>query len=63
MMTLTTDGVGLPSENHKISESTIGQVNEVLKVIKDGNLQVPSTVEELHTFLEEYNYHVEGVQY
>ena len=63
MMTLSTEGVGLPSENPNLSESTIGQVNEVIKVIKDGNLQVPSTVEELHTFLDEYNYHVEGVEY
>ena len=63
MMTLSTDGVGLPSVNPNLSESTIGQVNEVIKVIKDDNLQVPSTVEELHTFLEEYNYHVEGVEY
>lgn len=63
MMTLSTNGVGLPSVNPNLSESTIGQVNEVIKVIKDDNLQVPSTVEELHTFLEEYNYHIEGVEY
>ena len=35
----------------------------VEKVLSEGGVKVPSTLEELHSFLEEYNYHVDGVEY
>ena len=31
--------------------------------MREGGVKVPSTLEELHSFLEEYNYHVDGVEY
>lgn len=57
------NGVGLPSENPNLSDNTIAKVEEVLNKVKDGEVQVPSTVEELETFLVDHNYHVEGVTY
>ena len=57
------DGVGLPLENPNLTESTVGQLVEVEKVMREGGVKVPSTLEELHSFLEEYNYHVDGVEY
>ena len=62
-MDYTQDGVGLPLENPNLTEATIGQLKEVEKVLSEGGVKVPSTVEELHTFLEEYDYHVEGIEY
>lgn len=62
-MDYTQDGVGLPLENPNLTEATIGQLKEVEKVLSEGGVKVPSTVEELHTFLEEYDYHVEGIKY
>ena len=62
-MDYTQDGVGLPLENPNLTEATIGQLKEVEKVLSEGGVKVPSTLEELHSFLEEYNYHVEGIEY
>ena len=62
-MDYSQDGVGLPLNNPNLTESTIGQLKEVGKVLGEGGIKVPSTVEELHSFLEEYNYHVEGINY
>lgn len=57
------DGVGLPIENPNLTETTIETLKEVGKALDDGTVKVPSTVEELESFLNEYDYHVEGVQY
>ena len=57
------NGVGLPNENPNLSEDTIAKVEGVSEEVKDGKVQVPSTVEELETFLANHNYHVEGVAY
>jgi basic membrane protein A len=57
------DGVGLPIENPNLTEATIETLKEVGKALGDGTVKVPSTVEELESFLNEYDYHVEGVQY
>ncbi len=57
------DGVGLPIENPNLTESTIKALEEVGKALSDGTVKVPSTVEELESFLNEYDYHVDGVQY
>lgn len=63
VMDYAQDGVGLPLENPNLTEATIGQLKEVEKVLNVGGVKVPSTLEELHSFLEEYNYHVDGVEY
>ena len=63
VMDYAQDGVGLPIENPNLTNDTTETLKEVGKSLLDGSVNVPSTVEELHTFLEEYNYHVEGVQY
>lgn len=57
------DGVGLPIENPNLTEATIEALKEVGKALGNGTIKVPSTVEELELFLNEYDYHVEGVQY
>lgn len=57
------DGVGLPIENPNLTEATIEALKEVGKALGNGTVKVPSTVEELESFLNEYDYHVEGVQY
>ena len=57
------DGVGLPIENPNLTEATIETLKEVGKALGNGTVKVPSTVEELESFLNEYDYHVEGVQY
>ena len=46
-----------------MDNSVLDQLKEVEKVLGEGGIKVPSTVEELHTFLEEYDYHVEGINY
>lgn len=50
------EGVGLPTKNPNLTQSTIGQLNEVEKVMKQGGVQVPSTLEELYDFLDTYGY-------
>ena len=57
------DGVGLPIENPNLTEATMETLKEVGKALGNGEVKVPSTVEELESFLAEYDYHVEGVQY
>ena len=57
------DGVGLPIENPNLTEATIETLKEVGKALGNGTVKVPSTVEELESFLNEYDYHVDGVQY
>ena len=57
------DGVGLPLENPNLTDATMETLKEVGKALGNGTVKVPSTLEELHLFLEEYNYHVDGVEY
>lgn len=57
------DGVGLPIDNPNLTEATMETLKEVGKALGNGEVKVPSTVEELESFLAEYDYHVEGVQY
>ena len=63
VMDYAQDGVGLPLEIPNLTESTVGQLVEVEKVLSEGGVKVPSTLEELHSFLEEYSFHVDGVEY
>ena len=60
---ISDDGVGIPSENPNLSDDTIAKVEETMKQVKDGAVAVPSSLEDLHWFLNNYNYSVEGVVY
>ena len=60
---ITDNGVGIPSENPNLSDDTIAKVEETMKQVKDGAVAVPSSLEDLHWFLNNYNYSVEGVAY
>ena len=60
---ITDNGVGIPSENPNLSNDTISKVEETMKQVKDGAVAVPSSLEDLHWFLNNYNYSVEGVAY
>lgn len=60
---ISDDGVGIPSENPNLSDDTIAKVEETMKQVKDGAVAVPSSLEDLHWFLNNYNYSVEGVAY
>ena len=60
---ITDNGVGLPNENPNLVDETIEKVQLASDLIKNGELKIPSTVEELETFLGEYNYSVDGVTY
>lgn len=60
---ITDNGVGIPSSNPNLSDDTVEKVSEVEKQVKDGVVTVPSSLEDLHSFLEECNYSVEGVSY
>ena len=60
---ITDNGVGIPSENPNLSDDTIAKVEETMKQVKDGAVAVPSSLEDLHWFLNNYNYSVEGVVY
>ena len=57
------NGVGLPQENPNLSEDTIAKVSEVVEQIKNGDVVVPSSLEDLQEFLANYNYHMDGVNY
>ncbi len=49
-------GVGLPAENPNLSEDTIAKYNETFEKVASGELVVPSTLEELDSFLTTYGY-------
>lgn len=55
-MTIKEDGVGLPLNNPNLSENTIGQINEVIKVMKEGGVEIPTSKEDLINFLNQYDY-------
>lgn len=52
----TNGGVGLPAENPNLSAESIEKYNEVYGKVSAGELKVPSSVEELETFLTEHGY-------
>lgn len=60
---ITEDGVGLPNKNPNLSDEVVKKVEETLAKIKNGEVVVPSSLEELESFLNEYNYSVDGVNY
>lgn len=57
------NGVGIPSENPNLSDDTIAKVEETMKQVKDGAVVAPSSLEDLHWFLNDYGYSVDGVAY
>lgn len=60
---ITDNGVDIPSENPNLTEDTIAKVEEAKEQIKSGAVAVPSSLEDLHWFLNDYNYSVDGVAY
>lgn len=60
---ITDNGVGIPSENPNLSNDTIAKVEETMKQVKDGAVAVPSSLEDLHWFLNDYGYSVDGIAY
>ena len=60
---ITDNGVGIPSENPNLTEDTVAKVEEAKEQIKSGAVAVPSSLEDLHWFLNDYNYSVDGVAY
>lgn len=60
---ITDNGVGIPSENPNLSDDTIAKVEETMKQVKDGAVAVPFSLEDLHWFLNDYGYSVDGVAY
>lgn len=63
VMDIKADGVGLPVENPNLTEDTITKVDEAMEQVKCGAVAVPSSLDDLNTFLDEYNYSVEGMNY
>ncbi len=58
------NGVGLPENNPNLSEEAISAYEESFKSVVDGDIVVPSTMEELESFLTEFNYETpEGLEY
>ena len=61
-LTIAEDAVGLPTSNPNLTEETLINVEKAKEAVLKG-LKVPSSVEELEVFLNEYNYSVEGLNY
>ena len=53
LMDIVANGVGLPQENPNLSEETVKQVNDIVGLIKGGEIEVPATEEALMLFLED----------
>ena len=53
LMDIVANGVGLPTTNPNLSEETVEKVNEIVELIKNGEIEVPATEEALMLFLEE----------
>ena len=61
---LKEDGVGIPeSTKNLVPQDVLDYVNTMAEKVKNGEIKVPSTIEELEQFLVEYDYHVDGVKY
>lgn len=52
IMEATVDGVGLPTENPNLTEETKIQLEKVKELMKQGEIKVPSTQEELDEYLK-----------
>lgn len=52
VLSLADGGVGLPEENPNLSEDTITKVEQAKQAILDGEVVVPSTQEEIDSFLQ-----------
>ncbi len=58
------NGVGLPKENPNLSEDVITKYDEVYAQVAGGEITVPTTVEELETFIADHGYTTpSGVKY
>ncbi len=58
------NGLGIPKDNPNLSESDISIYNEVYSLVANGEVIVPSTLEDLEIFFEKYGYKsVEGISY
>ncbi len=58
------NGVGLPEENPNLTPEIEAKVDEVFAKVAAGEIVVPASVDDLETFLNEYNYTtVAGVKY
>ena len=60
---ISDNGVGIPSENPNLTEDTVAKVSETMEQVKNGEVAVPSSLEQLEDFLAEYDYFVDGVAY
>lgn len=60
---ISDNGVGIPSENPNLTEDTVAKVSETMEQVKNGEVAVPSSLEQLEDFLAEYGYFVDGVAY
>lgn len=52
LMDINSNGVGLPQTNPNLSDETTKTINEVVESVKEGEINVPATEEELMLFLE-----------
>lgn len=55
-MDVTNNGVGLPTENPNLAEDTEVKTDEVFDALVDSSVVAPATLEDLETFLTDYNY-------
>ena len=51
-LTLAEDGVGIPKENPNLSEDIVNSVNEYKERIVNGEIEVPATMDDLKSFVE-----------
>ncbi len=56
VMTAANGGVALPATNPNLEADTMTKADEALTNIVDAKVTVPSTVEDLNTFLTEQGY-------
>lgn len=62
-MDINADGVGLPKTNPNLSVETSKVVNDVVELIKDGDIDIPDTKEELMLFLDKSNQDFQNLSY
>jgi len=57
------NGVGLPEENPNLSAQTQELADEALEKIKDGELVIPNSTDELESWFAEYGFDASGINY
>lgn len=62
-MDASMDGVGLPENNPNLTVETQEKVDEALAKIKDGHIVVPTSADELETFLSNAGYDATMINY